>query len=160
MVNVQDPSVRDYIFSTLGMDDVDPMNHAAYSKAERDLELVKNGQSPLENPALNWQIEMMIFGIFMQTEEYESLDPMTQAHVTMWFMYANEHVMMAQGMPPAPNPADPNQAAAHALGGPTASQTLGGVAGKGFSPQQQQTAAQKEGQQVVDSLPQEQSTVS
>jgi hypothetical protein len=67
--------------------------------------------------------------------------------------------MMAQGVPPAPNPADPNQAAAHALAGPTASQTLGGVAGKGFSPKQQQTAAMKEGNQVVDSLPQEQSTV-
>jgi hypothetical protein len=157
-LNVQDPSVRDYIFSTLGMDDVDPANHVAYSKAERDLEMIKNGQQPVENPFINWQIEGMIFQIFIQTEEYEGLDPMVQAHVVMWALYAQQNIMAA--MAPAPQPgADPNHAAGQALAGPSASQTLGGVAGKGFSPMQQQSAAQKEGNQVVDSLPQEQSTV-
>lgn len=157
-LNVQDPAVRDYIFSTLAMDDLDPMNHVAYSKAERDLEMIKTGQPPIENPFINWQIEFMIFQVFVQTEEYESLDPMIQAHVLMWAQYAQMQVQMA--MAPAPQPgADPNQQAAHALAGPTASQTLGGVAGKGFSAQQQQSAAQKEGNQVIDALPQEQSTV-
>jgi hypothetical protein len=161
-LNVQDPAVRDYIFSTLGMDDVDPANHVAYSKAERDLEMIKTGQSPIENPFINWQIEFMIFSIFIQTEEYEGLDPMVQAHVLMWAQYAQMNVQMAMAPPPQPGAQpheDPNHKAGQALAGPSASQTLGGVAGKGFSPMQQQTAAQKEGQQVVDSLPQEQSTV-
>jgi hypothetical protein len=159
MLDVHDPSVRDYIFATFGMNEVDPMNHVSYAKAERDLESIKNGIPPMENPFMNWMIELLIFRIYTQTEEFESLDPQIQAHILMWAGYCEmQGQMQAMGVPPGGGP-PPNQHAGQALAGKTPGQTLHGVAGHGVSPMQQQSAAQAEGQQVIDSLPQEQSTV-
>lgn len=169
LVNPEDPDVRDYILDSLGESDIDLVDHLAYVKAERDLEQLKQGVSPYENPYMNWQIEMRIFAQYIQTEEFEDQAQNIKMGILMWAQYCQFKLAPPLpppgAMPPGPpkpgGPPDPHAGAhkvAGALGTPKPGHVLHGVPGQQFSPQKVQSAAATEGQQVVDALPENQPT--
>jgi hypothetical protein len=134
------------------MNDVDLADHLQFSKAERDLEALKQGLQPMESPFQKWDVYLSIFAQYTLTEEFESLDPATRNGILMYTQYISEKMTMAQGMPPqagppgaAPGPGGP--------GGQPASHVLNQVPGATVSTDQTQAAAQREAATVVPNSP-------
>lgn len=153
-VNPQDPSTREYVIDTLGMNDVDMSDHLQFAKAARDLENLKQGIQPMESPFQKWDIFLKEFADFTMTEQFEALDPGTRNGILMYTQYISEKLTLATGggMPPqpgvpgaAPGPGGP--------GGTPASHVLGQVPGAQVSNDQVQGAAMKEAANVVPNSP-------
>jgi hypothetical protein len=157
LVDLTDPSVRVYITDTLGVQEIDLTDNLQYAKAERDLELCKQGTQPQANPYTNWMICFKVFSDYTLTEEYESSPPEIQAGIlgyTQWL-----HEMMS---PPVPGAVPPHPGGAQQQhkqtqaqlqkggpGGEPASHVLGQVPGAQVSNQMVQHAAETEGNAVI-----------
>jgi hypothetical protein len=169
MIDPSDPSNRVYLTDTLGVQDLDLVDNLQYSKAERDLELCKQGEKPQINPFNKWPLHFTVFSNYTLTEEYENQPPTIQAGIlayTQWMqeMMAPPPGQLPPGAPPPgathagapPSPGAPPKAGAAAppakggLGGPAASHVMGQTPGIQVSPQQVQHAAETEG---FNSLP-------
>lgn len=149
VVNAQDPANREYITDTLGVSDINLSDHLEFVKAERDLEAVKTGIQPQTNPFMKYPIHFTIFTDYIQTEEYEGLDPEIKAGVMAYAQWLQEMaapppIPGPPGGPPGPPPG-PN-----GIGGQTPGHVLHQVPGQGVAPAQVQAAAEKEG---FDSIP-------
>lgn len=158
MISPQDPGNREYVTDTLGVSDLNLTDHLQYVKAERDLQLVKSGMKPQDNPFMNYGIHLQTFADYIQTEEYEELDPQLQQGILMYCTWLQQ-----MNLPPAPPPGAPAlppstgpehplskaMAAKGGVGGQPAPHVLGQVPGATVSPPQVQRAAEIEGMQVV-----------
>jgi hypothetical protein len=164
MLNPQDPGNREYITDTLGVSDLNLTDHLQYVKAERDLELVKTGAKPQDNPFMNYGIHLQTFADYIQTEEYEELAPQSQQGILMyatWLQQMNLPPAPPPGAPPAgpvppghpatgpEHPMSKAMAAKGGVGGQPAGHVLGQVPGQSVSPQMASRAAEIEGMQVV-----------
>lgn len=157
-VNPQDPSTREYVIDTLGMNDIDLGDHLQFAKAERDLEKLKQGIQPMESPFEKWDIPLKTIADYSLTEEFESLDPAKRNGILMYGQYLSEKLSIVNGsapMPGAPPPiappgADPSKGGP---GGQPASHVLGQVPGATVSNDQVQQAAQREAASVVPNSP-------
>lgn len=172
MMDPNDPANRSYLTDTLGVQDLDLVDNLQYAKAERDLELCKQGEKPQVNPFNKWPLHFQVFSNYTLTEEYENLPPQIQAGILGYAQWMQEMMAppptnvapgaqpAAPGAPPAPPAAaghpthsgiPPKAAQAKGgLGGPSASHVLGATPGIQVSPQQVQRAAETEG---FNSLP-------
>lgn len=169
MISPQDPGNREYVTDTLGVSDLNLTDHLQYVKAERDLELVKTGAKPQDNPFMNYGIHLQTFADYIQTEEYEQLAPQLQQGILMYATWLQQ-----MNLPPAPPPGAPGagpvppvgakagavktgpehpmskaMAAKGGVGGQPAGHVLGQVPGQTVSPQMASRAAEIEGMQVV-----------
>lgn len=158
MVDVGDSQTRDFVFDRLNLEGVNMKDHLQYQKAQRDLDLLKQGQTPKENPFIKWDIPLLVFSQFCQTEEFEALDPQIQDFIVQYCQYVSDKLTaIKMNSAPVGSPeADPNQVAQQAFeqmsqgGSP-----LGGVPGqKGDTTQNVEHAAEKEGQQVEHAVSQ------
>jgi hypothetical protein len=139
-----------------------------YDKAERDLELVKQGIKPQANPYTNWLIHFKIFSDYTLTEEYESSPPDVQAGIMMYTSFLQKSMQPpppapgVPGAPPAPPPPPPHpggvqqqhkqtqkQISKGGPGGEPASHVLGQVPGAQVSNQQVQGAAEAQGNAII-----------
>lgn len=173
MVDQTDPGTRVYITDELGVQDFDLADNLDYSKAERDLEVVKQGMKPPQNPFNNWPIHFKVFSLYTKTEEYEELPPQAQAGILAYTQWIQELMNPpAINLPPgAPPPAGapatgtpphmtgpgktgvppPKHAQAKGgMAGPSPSHVLGATPGIQVSTPQVQNAAETEG---YNSLP-------
>lgn len=161
-INPNDTSIREYITDTLGVQDLDLTDNLQFTKAERDLELVKNGLKPQSNPYTNWSIHFKTFSDYTFTEEYEELQPEIQAGIMAYCAWLQQMGMAPTGGPTqAPTTGLPHQMAntvnpttqeaksKGGVGGTPASHVLGQVPGKGVSTTQAQQASVIEGNQLV-----------
>lgn len=173
-INPQDPSTRDYVLDTLGLNDVDPSDHLQYEKAERDLEKLKQGIQPMESPFEKWDIPLKVCADYTLTEEFEDLPPNLRNGILMYTQYLSEKLQVAQGaplgapppppgMPPGP-PGPPHPPEGHGpgpsqlakkggAGGQPAPHVLGQVPGAQVSPGQVEGAAIQEAASVVPNSP-------
>lgn len=159
LVDMNDVSTRIYYTDTLGVQEIDLTNNLQYDKAERDLELVKQGIKPQANPFTNWSIHFKIFSDYTLTEEYESSPPDVQAGIltyTSWLQGMMMPPPVPGALPPHPGgaqqqhkPLTQEQAAKGGPGGQPASHVLGQVPGTQVSNQQVQGAAQAEGDAII-----------
>ncbi len=78
MVDVRDPSTRDYVLDMANLEDVALSDSLQYLKAQRDLERAKQGIAPADSPFLKFDVFLKIFVDFTLTEEFEELDPQAQ----------------------------------------------------------------------------------
>lgn len=172
LIDQTDPSTRAYITDTLGVQDLDLVDNLQYAKAERDLELAKQGIRPQINPYNKWPLHFSVFVNYTLTEEYEALAPAIQQGILAYTQWMNELInpppsavpgaggpAAAQGGPGGPDgPGGSPGAAAGGirpptkamqkkggLGGPSASHVLGQTPGIQVSPTQVQHAAETEG---------------
>lgn len=150
-VNPQDPATREYVLDTLGMNDVDLSDHMQYSKAERDLEALKQGIQPMESPFQKWEIYLQTFAMYTLTEEFETLDPAKRNGILMYAQYISEKLTTAQGggMPPQPGGSGQEATGPGGPGGQPAKHVLNQVPGATVSNDQVQAAAQREAATVV-----------
>lgn len=153
MVDNTDPGTRVYITDVLGVQDFDLADNLDYAKAERDLEVCKDGQKPQSNPYSNWQIHFKVFSQYTKTEEYEELDPTIQAGVlgyTAWLQQMANPPMeaMPTGAPPSGPVGQPGNPQG-GIAGPSASHVMGQTPGVNVSTQQVQRAAEVEGYSAV-----------
>jgi hypothetical protein len=94
LVDLSDPAVRQYIFDLSNLEGVNLANELQFRKAERDLEMVKRGEMPIESPYQDWNIELKVVANFTLTEEFEQLDPTMQTYVLAFSEYLNQKVSM------------------------------------------------------------------
>lgn len=156
LADPHNPDVREYILDTLGETELDLIDHTAYVKAERDLEMLKNGIGPMETPFMKWDIELLVISEYTLTEEFEGLDPNIRAHILLWCQYCQSQLQPPPMLPPAA--ASSGHRAGKALAGPTPSQVMGGIPGKQFGAPQVQEAANAEANQFVQGLNQQNAT--
>lgn len=149
MVNVTDSQTRDFVFDRLDLEGVNMADHLQYQKAQRDLDLLKQGQQPPENPFIKWDIPLLIFSQFCQTEEFEALDPQIQDFIIQYCQYVSDKLTaIKMNSMPADGSGDPNAIAAQAFGQLGAGQNpLGAAPGKD-STGSIEKAAKSEGQNV------------
>ena len=83
LLDPTDPAVRERILDMANMDGLNLINEVQYRKAERDLEMVQNGQMPALNPYIDLNIHFQMFSNFTLTEEFEALQPQGQQAVLM-----------------------------------------------------------------------------
>jgi hypothetical protein len=159
LVDITDPTVRQYIYDLANMEGVNLANELQFRKAERDLEAIKHGEMPHESPYQDWTIELKIFANFTLTEEFEALDPMLQSYVLAFCEYCNQKVsaiaeqqaMQSMAMSAANRPPqivgggkksgqDPNN------------QALAKVPGVTAAPEVAQSAAMDQGDQFAHSM--------
>lgn len=152
LVDPHDPDVREYILDTMGETELDLIDHLSYVKAERDLEMLKQGTGPAETPYMHWDIEFRVISEYTLTEEFESLDPNIRAQILLWCQYCQFHLQQAVPQPPPQGP----HPAGKALAGPTPGNVMHGIPGAQFSPQQVQAAANSEANQFVQGMQSEQ----
>jgi hypothetical protein len=155
MVNVMDPQTRDFVFDRLNLEGVNMADHLQFEKAIRDLDLLKKGQTPRENSMMKWDIPLLIMSQFMQTEEFEGLDPQIQMFIEQYCQYISDKLTaIKMNSAPAGSPqADPNQMALQALQGmgegkSKGNNPLNGVPGKSDSTGNIEKAAESEGKNV------------
>jgi hypothetical protein len=163
MVDTTDPGVRVYITDELGVQDFDLADNLDYSKAERDLQVSLQGITPQANPYSNWPIHFKVFSQYTKTEEFEGLDPKTQAGVLAYTQWIQEIMNppatnLGPGAPPPPG-APPTGTPPHAtlpkptqqqqakggVAGPSPSHVMGQTPGIQVSTPQVQRAAETEG---------------
>lgn len=96
MVDITDSSIREYILDLQNLDDVDLTDHLQYEKAERDLELVKQGQPPRPSPFQRPDIVLKVFANFTLTEEFEALAPPIQQAVLLVAQMAQQAIQQQQ----------------------------------------------------------------
>jgi hypothetical protein len=159
----------------LGLPEVDLADNLDYAKAQRDLELVKQGTKPQDSAYSNWSIFFLVFSQYSKTEEFEALSPAIQAGLlmkTQWYQEMGQPPMMPGGPTPAvglpshqqglPGQKPPHPGIQHppsttsqagkakgGFGGDPASHVLGQVPGIGVSPGQVQMAGALEAQNVI-----------
>jgi hypothetical protein len=158
LVDLTDPTVRQYIYDLANMEGVNLANELQFRKAERDLEVVKRGEMPHESPYQDWTIELKTVANFTLTEEFEALDPMLQSFVLAFAEYCNQKVtqiaqqqaMQSMAMQAA---ARPPQIAGKKPGGKAGddpnNQTLAKVPGVTGSPQMAESAAGSQADQFA-----------
>lgn len=166
LVDMTDVTTRVYYTSTLGVQEIDLTDNLQYDKAERDLELCKQGIKPQSNPFTNWLIHFKTFSDYTLTEEYESSPPNIQAGILGYAQWLQEMMQPPPdpigGVPVAGPKVPPHPGGAqqqHKLtqqqiskggpGGSPASHVLGQVPGAQVSNQQVQHAAETEGNAVI-----------
>jgi hypothetical protein len=157
LLSPNDPGNREYITDTLGVSDLNLTDHLQYVKAERDLQLVKTGLKPQDNPYMNYGIHLQTFADYIQTEEYEGLDSQLQQGLLTYAAFLqqmNAPPPPPPGALPAPqtgpeHPMSKAMAAKGGVGGQPASHVLGQIPGQAVSPPQVQRAAEIEGMAVV-----------
>lgn len=166
LVDMSDVSTRVFYTSTLGVEEIELTDNLQYDKAERDLELCKQGIKPQSNPYTNWQIHFKVFSDYTLTEEFEGLAPPLQAGVlayTQWLLQMMQPAPPPPGSPPGtppgpmPHPGGAQQQ--HRLtqaqvrkggpGGQPAAHVLGQVPGAQVSNMQVQHAAEAEGAAII-----------
>ena len=152
MINVQAPSVRDYVINLANLDQVNLTDHLQYLKAQRDLDRLKRGEMPFDNPFSKPDVFFKVFADFTLTEEFEALDPVTQRNVLQYATLLQQKAAAAMAPPP--------QAMAAALGaalnkgkGNQAPNPLSGVPGETMAPEAAQAGATQEGANVSSALP-------
>jgi hypothetical protein len=167
MVDPNDPANRAYITDSLGVQDLDLVDNLQYAKAERDLELCKQGEKPQINPFSKWPLHFSVFSNYTLTEEYEGLPPQIQAGIlayTQWMQELINPPTVAPGAAPPPGspptgtpphasvpkpganmPPPKKQQAKGGIGGPSASHVMGQTPGIQVSTPQVQQAAETEG---------------
>lgn len=152
MVNPQDSAVRDYVLNLANLDQVNLTDHLQYTKAQRDLDRLKRGMLPFENPFSKPDIFFKVFADFTLTEEFEALDAATQRNVLQYARLLQQKAAAAMAPPP--------QAMAQALGAAlkkNPSQAppnpLNGVPGESVSAGEAQQGAIQEGANVAGALP-------
>jgi hypothetical protein len=152
----------------LGIPEIDFADNIDYSKAERDLELAKNGEKPQNNPFSNWTIVFLVFSEYTKTEEYEESTPQVQTGIlglTQWYQEMMRPPPMPGGPPPATGlppkhmmpggikhpPGITSQAAKAkgSFGGAPAPHILSQIPGAAVPPGQVQAAGALEAQSVV-----------
>lgn len=118
-------TTKEYILDSTGMNGLNITNHYQLEKAERDLEMLKQGKQPLENPAQKWDVWVRTLGDYMQTEEYEQLEQPYQMGIAFYFQYVSDKLTAIKqtmsGAPPlasaaAPQPETGKQGGANPLG--------------------------------------------
>ena len=156
VIDPQDPSVKDFMVTTLGMQDLNTTDELQFEKAQRDLEMLKQGIQPLENPFIKWDIHLKMFADYIQTEEFEGLQQEVRAGILMYTQYMSDKLTAATQGPEAlapPNAQQRAQAMAKGLQGPTPGQVLHGVPGQTANLQRVQGAAEKEAGSVSANMP-------
>jgi hypothetical protein len=155
LIDPKNPDVREYILDTLGETELDLIDHLAYVKAERDLEMLKQGIGPMETPYMHWDIELNVISEYTLTEEFEQLDQNIRAHILLWCQYCQTKLAPPPMMGPPPNapPQEhPGAKAGKALAGPTPANVMHGIPGQNFSIPQIQQAANAEAQNFIQHL--------
>ena len=171
LIDTTDPGIRAYVTDELGMQDFDLVDNLNYEKADRDLQLCKQGLKPQINPYSKWPIHFATFSDYTLTEEYEELPPNIQAGILAYTQWIQEMMnppaqQLPPGAPPPPGspptgtpphmtkgalaPPPKAEQAKGGAGGPSASHVLGSTPGIQVSAQQTQHAAEVEG---YNSLP-------
>lgn len=151
-IDVADSQTRDFVFDRLNLDGLNQKDHLQYEKAQRDLDLLKKGQQPQENPFIKWDIPLAVISQFIQTEEFEALDPRIQIFIEQYCQYISDKLtaIKANSMPAGAPGADPNAMALEALqnaSGGGGKNPLGAQPGKD-STQEIEHAAGNEGANV------------
>jgi hypothetical protein len=157
LVDITDPTVREYIYELTNMTGVNLAGELQYRKSERDLETIKRGEMPVESPYQDWNIELKTMANFTLTEEFEALDPQLQAYVMAFAEYCNQKVtMIAQQT--AMQAAQMSMAAASQPGGNSPgkadpnNKTLAKIPGVTAAPQAAESAATSQGDQFAQSM--------
>lgn len=159
LLDIADPTVRRYIYELTNLEGVNLIQELQFNKAERDLDLTKQGQMPVESPYQDWNVQLKIFANYTLTEEFEQLDPMLQSFVLAATEYYNQKVSMIQQQ----NMMQQAQMAAMTGGGQSNSQTggkssdpnnktLNKIPGETVSSAGAQGAAEKQGNSFVQSM--------
>ncbi len=165
LVDMTDVSTRIYYTDTLGVQEIDLTDNLQYDKAERDLELCKQGTKPQSNPFTNWLIHFKIFSDYTLTEEYEASPPNIQAGLMTYTQWLQEMMQPppVAGPPGGGPPVPPHPGGAQQQfkgqtqaqvkkggpGGEPAAHVLGQVPGAQVSNQMVQHAAETEGNAVI-----------
>src|SRR5208283_3283586 len=160
LVNTQDSQNRDWIFDTLGMNDLNEADHLQYSKSQRDLELLKQGGTPQESPFEKWDIPLRIFAQYTLTEEFEQLSKPLQAHFLAYTQYVSEKMTTSVGgmqpgatppgiVPPGMPPIGKGNNPLSKIPGSTA---VPGHPGQNVSPQSVEGAATQEGNNFASAM--------
>lgn len=155
IVDPTDSATREYVADTLNLNDVNMTDHLQYTKAERDLEKLKQGQIPMESPFQKWDVFLKVFANFTLTEEFEAIDPMIQQGILMYTQHISQ--MAAMAMVPPPNPLAAGQALGHAMTGggkkkPGGKSDINKTPGLDITAGGSQQAAQQQAQQVRSSV--------
>lgn len=96
MIDPADPAIRERILDMANMDGLNLVSEVQYRKAERDLEIVKQGQMPALNPYIDLQIHFTLFSNYTLTEDFEALDPQQQQSVLLATEMINEQLQAQQ----------------------------------------------------------------
>jgi hypothetical protein len=164
MINPMDQATRDYIINQANLNSVNLVDHNQFMKAERDLDLVIAGQSPVITPYMKLDIFIQIFGEFTLAEEFEQLPPDAQQRVltALEMMQQQQAAAQAQAAMAAAASAGPTpgqklggaMAQRHgAAGGGAKKPGLEGVPGQTVSPEASSAGAASEASQVASQLP-------
>lgn len=146
MWNPQDPKVRDFISSTMGLTDLEMTDHLNYVKADRDLEKLKQGIQPFEVPSQKWDVYLKNLGDFFLTEAFEEMAPEIQQSMQLYFQYVSDKLAaVTQGTPPDPGLQQRQMAAALAGG----NQNPLGAAPGAAQPAQIEKAAASQGNSLA-----------
>lgn len=147
MWNPQDPKVRDFISSTMGLTDLEMTDHLNYVKADRDLEKLKQGIQPFEVPSQKWDVYLKNLGDFFLTEAFEEMSPEIQQSMQLYFQYVSDKLAaVTQGTPPDPGLQQRQMAAALAGG----NQNPLGAAPGAAQPAQIEKAAASQGNSLAN----------
>lgn len=155
LIDPTDSATREYLANLLRLDQVNMVDHLQYTKAERDLEMLKTGKVPQESPFQKWDIFLKVFANFTLTEEFEELDPPIQQLVLSYTQRMSEQLAQASAPGPGAGVAPLMQAAGDAIAQMSGqgNNPLNAVPGQDVAPQSVQQQAGKEGAQVGAQLP-------
>jgi hypothetical protein len=149
VIDMADFQNREWIMDTLNANELNMMDHLQVQKAERDLEMLKNGKVPAPNPNVKWDIPIRLMSEYTLTEEFEELDPQIQMAIQNYVQEMRNQQALANA--PVPGlPTDPNQQFSSAVDSSGMNNDpLSGVPGQTVSPE----AAEKGAAQEGNSLP-------
>lgn len=151
VIDMADFQNREWIMDTLNANELNMMDHLQVQKAERDLEMLKQGQIPAPNPNVKWDVPIRLMSEYTLTEEFEELDPQLQQMIQEYVQnMRNEQAVANATALPGPPGVDPNAAVAGAIGnsGMNNQGPMSGVPGQTVSPEASEKGAQQEGNKV------------
>lgn len=166
MVDPTDPATREYVLDMCGLDNLNLTDHLQYTKAERDLDHVQHGETPVFSPYAKWDVFLKVFANYTLTEEYEQQQPDVQQRILQMTEYFNQQmtlVKMAAMPPPGASgpggpggPPSPGDQLAHALQqahNPTPGAQLQRVPGQGTPAEGSENGAVTEGNAFAAQMP-------
>jgi hypothetical protein len=162
LIDPLDPATREYVLDEVNLDRVNLADHLQYAKAERDLDKIIAGEPPVLTPYMKLPIFYLVFGNFTLTEDFEELDPQSQARVMQALAMIQQQMQVAaaaaqldQMRQNATKQMSGAMAKQHAQngGGGGKDPGLSGVPGQTTSTDQSSAAAEHEGASIASAIP-------
>lgn len=153
LIDPTDPATRDFVMDLANLDGLNLVDHLQYQKAARNLDRIKQGQQPIVNQFMKFDVHLRYMANYIQTEEFEQLDPQIQQLIDSYAQMLDMQMSMigSGGMPPGQQAAQLAGAIQNRKGG--SSSPLSQVPGEGGGAESSQAAAEKQAAVLGNHLP-------